>query len=405
MAAQGDFLYGDDLDALLAAIDADILEGDPSFSADVDSMVDEIPDETAKATFPCTLCPKICISRGGLTRHMNAKHKDDDQANQPVLSQKPKKKKAEDILHPLYFKKYIEQCIEKLSKDECYPEDITKEFQSYNVGSLTDVLHTYNIVKDVIEMFDGDSEKFYPLFYKCVSDAEQLFLRPLSHNCSLLLGFEVANNVLCHLSGSMLKEDVVELKEKSQEFNDKERSVISYLSGYVFSTFYKRIRFSSKKTHSDAYSQQYLGLLLAGKSNEEDSDLEEHRLITVRDRGGLWKTRKEVISIFTTAESLFRRFVSKCHNKINAVEMVSALMKDSSVISNFSKLCDQYPQAVKGELRKNMLHDILSLYIRVRTFSFVKDKVQLSKIKANAEKSRALRTKLKQNSACLEQGH
>ena len=404
MAAKGDFhfLYGDDLDPLLVA--ADILEGDPDFSADVDSLVDQIPDETARTTFTCSLCPKICISRGGLTRHMNAKHSEEkDPNNQSEVSPKSKKK-AEDVLHPLYFKKYIEQCTEKLSKDECYPEGIMKEFQSYNVGSLSDVLHTYNIVKDVIEKFDGDSEKFYPLFYKRVSDAEQLFLRPLSHNCSLLLGFEVANHVLCHLSGSMLKGDVVELKEKSQEFNEKEKSVISYLSGYVFSTFYRRIRFS-KKPHSDVYSQQYLGLLLAGKLNEEGSDLDEHKLINVRDRGGLWKTRKEVIMIFTTAESLFRSFVSKCHNKINAVEMVSALMKDSSVIANFSKLCDQYPQNVKGELRKNMLHDILSLYIRVRTFSFVKDKVQLSKIQSNAKKSKSLRTELKQSTACLEQGH
>ena len=76
-----------------------------------------------------------------------------------------------------------------------------------------------------------------------------------------MLGFEVANNVLCHLSGSSIKNSVFEFAEKSDVFNDKEKSVICYLAGYVFSTIYRGIRFSKVKT--------YLSLLLAGKISED----------------------------------------------------------------------------------------------------------------------------------------
>ena len=45
------------------------------------------------------------------------------------------------------------------------------------------------------------------------------------------------------------------------------------------------------------------------------------------------------------------------------------------------------------------------LYVRVRTFSFVKDKEQLHKMKATKLKSRSLRADLKKKSNSLEEGH
>ena len=47
--------------------------------------------------------------------------------------------------------------------------------------------------------FHGDGEKFYPAFYKAVSE-ELLAYNNLSRRCSVLLGFKVANLVLTHLS-------------------------------------------------------------------------------------------------------------------------------------------------------------------------------------------------------------
>ena len=415
MAAQEDFIYGDDLDALLAAIDADVLENDTDFDLDMNSIVEEIPEDSVKSMFSCSLCPKVCISKGGLSRHTNAKHKDINtdinQPNQPKKSSKDKKE-AEEVMHPLYFKKYLEECIVKLANDECYPaEEVMHEFKIFRIGSLDDVIYTYNIVRDVIQSFNGDAEKFYPLFYKRISETEKAFKNELSKTCSLLLGFEVANHVLCHLTGSSIKNNILEFAEKSHEFTEKEKSIICYLSGYVFSTFYRRVRFSNKKSSDNIYHQQYLSLLLAGKVSEGGADMPEHKLIDARNRGGLWKVTKEVISIFTSAESLFHSFVIKNYNKIDSKEMVSCLMKDCGVLSNFSKIrnlatdSESKEVSVKKEVYLNLLQDLLMLYIRVRSFSFVKDKQQLHKMNYATKKSRSLRTEIKKSSSCLDQGH
>ena len=104
MAAQGDFLYGDDLDALLAAIDADILESDAAFESGINSTVEEIPKESDKIVYNCSLCTKVYLSKQGLSRHTNAKHKAGQTSQANKNTPDAEKKAAEKILHPLYFK-------------------------------------------------------------------------------------------------------------------------------------------------------------------------------------------------------------------------------------------------------------------------------------------------------------
>ena len=198
---QEDFLTGDDLDAVLALIDEDILEINSDFSSQVNVDIDKIP-QAANVEFPCPLCSKICVSKRGLTRHQNAKHRVEGIAT--VNNEKKEKPQQDSVerLHPLYLKKYIEKSALKLANDECYPESIMAEFRSFKVGSLEDV---YDLVKNVINSFDGNAENFYPKFYKVISGATRPFGNNLGRNSSLLLGFELANHVLSHLSGAKLQ--------------------------------------------------------------------------------------------------------------------------------------------------------------------------------------------------------
>ena len=136
------------------------------------------------------------------TPSINAKHVQYSCENQPVA------KEAEDLLHPLIYKTMLEKGVAKLAKDECYPEDMRMEFEAYSVGKLDEVLTLYSNVRDVIKSFCGDSEKFYPQFYKCIAEAETLF-PGISKNAGLLLGFEVANHVVAHLSGSTFKDYIL----------------------------------------------------------------------------------------------------------------------------------------------------------------------------------------------------
>ena len=184
-------------------------------------------------------------------------------------------------------------------------------------------------------------------------------------------------------------------------FGEKERSIVSYLGGYVFGTMYRKVRYSLEKSD---YQEQCLAFLLAGKCSGDDN-LPEHKLVTSRDRKGLWKVSPIVTNIFVIAEKTFRTYTSKVYNKIDSNEMVNTLLQDQFVNSSVSKLRDLSTMTIKKELALNITEDLLMKYIRTRTFSFVKDKVQAHKMKNNKIRSQALRTELKQKSSSLDQGH
>ncbi len=85
-------------------------------------------------------------------------------------------------------------------------------------------------------------------------------------------------------------------------FSKKDIACIANLSGYVFSTFYRRVRNSRK--WNTYRSQICLSLLLAGKSIiVDDESNTAHALVDARNRGGLWKMSSEVISMFSIVEA------------------------------------------------------------------------------------------------------
>ena len=92
--------------------------------------------------------------------------------------------------------------------------------------------------------------------------------------------------------------------DEAENFSKKDSSIVSYLGGYVFGTFYRRIRCSLKNT--GLYSQQCLSFLIAGKCIGENVTLPEHKYVNILDRGGLWKVNENVTSIFKIAERYFR---------------------------------------------------------------------------------------------------
>ena len=176
----------------------------------------------------------------------------------------------------------------KLSNDECYSQNARDEFLKYAVN-LNDTNYTYQLVRNVIGKFKGDGEKFYPEFYKCVT-GEEIAFKNISRRSSVILGFEVANHVLAHLTGSTIKEGNLDFSVAAN-FSKKENNIISYLSGYVFSTFYRRIK--SSKSCQSKFGFQSLSLLLARKSTLQDLS-ENDVLIYAKDRGGLWRVIPQV---------------------------------------------------------------------------------------------------------------
>ena len=194
MAANIQWIAGDELELL----DQLLLEDD-LFDADFKSSIESMPKEDKK--FPCLICSKICLSSGGLKRHVSAIHEKqsqdvntgDNNVTGSAATKSSKQKKVEDILHAGHFKKMVRVSLEKIKLDECYPEPVLSELSAYNVNFVEDVFPCYHEVTDSIMKFKGDPETFYPTFYAAISSND--VFPGLSKECQLILGFELANHV------------------------------------------------------------------------------------------------------------------------------------------------------------------------------------------------------------------
>ena len=395
MASLGDeFLCGDDLDVILSLIDEDVLENDQTLKTITYKESSKIPIE--KQVFSCDTCDKVCLSKRGLSRHKNSKHSSTSD------------KSADERLQPLQLKNFINQCVKKLSVDECYPESTRKEFLDVQFTSLeNDIMPVYLIVTDVISEYNGSNETFFPKFYKAVREnATEPSPFKLSKKSNLILGFELANIVLAHLSGAVVKDDIVTFDSvETSKLTPKEQSIVSYLGGYVFGTLYRRIRFSSSKS-MNVFHSQCLAILLAGKIKNDEANENVHQLVNVRDRGGLWKVSKEVQSIFAIAETEVRKSTQHISNSvIDSKIIVCKLSSHAQVLFYFSRILELSTEEITREVGLNLLEDMLMLFVRVRVFSFVKEIKTAHNISKSQNKLKSLRKEIKKVASSLEQGH
>ena len=79
-------------------------------------------------------------------------------------------------------------------------------------------------------------------------DVENPFGGSLKKHASMMLGFELTNHVLGYSScGSLEKDSVVQFKYSSADLSIKEKSIMFYVAGYIFSTFSGKLTFSTQK--------------------------------------------------------------------------------------------------------------------------------------------------------------
>ena len=384
-----DLLCDEELNALVSSID---------WNSEIDISIEKIPKDGNKVQ--CQYCPKQYASKSGLNRHVKNKHPEhpgecsSTTSTTSTSSSTTVTKSVEEIIHPLEFKKIVKQCFSILAdenkndddnndnNDGLYPKSVSRQFKTYE--PLVDTSNCYKAVTNVILKFKGDSEKFLPDFVKIFKNGKMF--DGLDHHCNVLLGFELANHVLSYLTNSKIIDDVVTFKLETTEFTEKDKQIISYLSGYVIGTFYRRLRFNKKQ--KGLYHQKCLSLLMACKFVEgSESDISHHKFIDLKNRGGLWKVTTRTIAIFSVAESYFRSATKEFTTKIDAKFLVSLMMKDASVLSYFSSIHQSAEEQIEKEIALNLLEDLLTLYIRVRSHSYAKDKKQEFKISKNSTKN------------------
>ena len=101
----------------------------------------------------------------------------------------------------------------------------------------------HNLIGPLLVSFNGDSEIFYHKFYKILINNSEVF-KGLSHECSMLLVMEIPNLILGYITGATFTDDVLTFSYDENQFTDEGKSIITYISGYVFGTTYRRMRFS-----------------------------------------------------------------------------------------------------------------------------------------------------------------
>lgn len=403
MASSSEAIQGD-----LDIIEQMFLEDD-LFDAEFQSTIENIPKESS--SFQCSMCTKVCLSMGGLKRHISTKHPESVDTTLTTTSLQPssttsssgitipKKKNAENILHPILFKKMVQTSINKLKEDECYPATILNEFSKFTINSVEDVFPCYHKISNILLKFNGDSDKFYPEFYAVVSSND--VFPGLVNECKLLLGFDLANHVLAHLTGGTVTNEVVSFKQTAVD--EKQKAIITYVSGYVIGKFFRKLRFSKNKNE---YQEQYLSILETCKYIEgSETDVRHQKLVDLKNRGGLWKVNSDVVAIFSIAESYFESVTKNFVSKIDAPKIVSVLMADAILIAYYSSMRRSSELFVKKEIALNLLADMLTLYIRIRSHSYARNKQQEHKVNKDATKTKSLRTERKRATPSLDSGH
>lgn len=122
-------------------------------------------------------------------------------------------------------------------------------------------------------------------------------------------------------------------------------------------------------------NQESLILLKACQSTDM---VENQKLIFALDRGGLWYITTDFQKILENTENYLSTTLSNSiiPKNIDIEGIAVTLMHSSQVMFYFENIVNSSDIEVNKDVAKNTLFNILSLYIRVRTYSFVKDTVQ-----------------------------
>ena len=168
-----------------------MFENDEDMESYVVTCIKNLPT-WENCCFKCEFCPKVCLSKAGLSRHEKAKHQQHNTLDSATHSDSGGLRLKLEFTD---FSLMYQESAQKLPTDECYPESVMEKFKNFNAS--LDLMPYYKLILPVVNSFSGDAEKSYPQIYKLYSQAENY--KNLSHNCSLVLSFDVVNQILAHL--------------------------------------------------------------------------------------------------------------------------------------------------------------------------------------------------------------
>ena len=394
---EGDFLAGEELDDLYFLLDGGFLDDDADFNVEIDAVVSEVAADPSDSTYKCDQCDKICKSKRGLSRHTNTKHTVD-----PTASNEPTDMDMTGL--SLSLRKFpvarlisiLKNCVSIVAADMCLPEATRKVFLNDFTISLQEANILWEKLRPVIDEFNGNAEKFYATFYGLL--VENILPIKFDITNTNILMSEVANHILIYLSDINMNTNNGP-PEVISSITEKEINCLQYISGYIVHKLHNKFRFS--KSCSNGYNRQCVAILKACKIESDNTQT----LVNARDRGGLWRVNKNMQALFLKSECIFRSKTAQFSVKIICADIVKSMFENCVITSNFKTICYDVDPKVDTEISMNLLEQILTLFVRIRTFSFAKDVREKHKAAKKSSKKRSLRTEIKQGSCSTDGGH
>ena len=151
----------------------------------------------------------------------------------------------------------------------------------------------------------------------------------------------------------------------SIELSDKELGTLSHIGGYVLRNIYKKIK-RSKNWHENN-SQMAIALLDAARAT---GALDEQSFYGALNRANLWKITTDAENIFKIAEKYFRLKTNQKNLRNTDIEyIISSSLSDPETNSLLDQIIITVGGFVDREVAENLPSNIVTLYIRVRSFS------------------------------------
>ena len=329
-------------------------------------FVEAVTEIVGEKAFPCENCEKICKSKAGLTRHVNAKHTNKANANIPSLTK--------DELTSI-----VNEVKAKITNEGYWDTEMTTD--------LAKVTSNQNLFKAVLPIYQRfckkrNQDNFLVEFYELIPKSTALLKCENQPLCSLVM-ISIPDH-LVSLFKSLCGNKKSCPPSKSTELSEHEHGPLSYIAGYVLAKLQKQC---SSKPNED------LQVMLQTMKRPSV----ENTYIDTRSRGGLVAPCTDLVQILETVEIIFRQFIAEqtpvvstipCDTLCNEA-LESPLLK--SLWENILQGCKNVPK----QTTKLCLENIIKLYIKVRSFSYARDYINKFKIKQKAAKSKGLRKELK----------
>ena len=365
MAFGDDTLYN--MDVALSFVDEDE-------EAIVEEVTEAVSEMSGEKSFPCAKCDKICKSKGGLTRHVRAKHLNESSTNVPSQATQTLTKEQLNLI--------VENIKGKITKDGYWDKEMVGHMDAVKCNELL-----YSKVSPLYKKFTCkmNQDKLLTDFYPLILTSCELLKCINQQLCSLIMISMPDHLVALAKKGNKEPSSGESIGGDSEQLAEHERGPLSYIAGYVLS----KLKKNSRVKENDELRVLVDNMTTSGIENP---------YIEARSRGGLITPCNDLVLILEVVEVLFRKFVSSQSAVVKTIpcdQLCNDALGSPLLKSLWDNIIEDCRQSVTNQTAKLCLENIVKLYLKVRSFSFAKDFITKYKIEEKSRKSKSLRKELK----------